>query len=302
MFKNVYNANEMYSVMMSLLKNGVETSPRDQKVKEVTGVSFRINNPRDRVITEVNRKFPVKGALAEFLWYMTQNPNIEYITPYLPHWKNYSDDGVKVNSNYGFRWGEQIPAVIEKIKKDRDTRQAVVTLYDPGFATYYGKDNVCTPDFQFLLRDNLLHLIVNARSRDAIRGECIDQFTFSYLQELVANSLGVNVGFYQVNIGSLHIYEQHFNLFDSPMTFNEDMKKDLISVDKTNLGYIQFWGDLLQYIKVEEKVESDSLLTLIKKKEIDYEKFFDGRCAILPSDTRDSVLKGIRESENLQED
>lgn len=276
MFLNVDNANDMYSTLMNLLKKrGIKTKPRGMECIELLGVSCRINRPKDRIITEINRKFPIKGAMSEFLWYMSRNSRIEYITPYLRHWENYSDDGIRVNSNYGNRWGTQIDGVIQKIRKDPDTRQGVITLYDPAFSMYYGKDNVCTPDFQFILREGLLHLIVNARSRDMIRGECIDQFTFTYLQEVVANELGAAVGFYQVNIGSLHIYKDHFNLLDEEMKFDSELKANTSTVDNTNLKYLHFYNNLLQYIQDEKIVELDSILQIVLNKKIDYEKFIE---------------------------
>ena len=156
MIINAHNANEAYMQSKKLLKNSsLESSPRGMKIKERLGVSIKILNPRDRIITEVNRNFPLKGALAEFLWYMTGNPSLSIITPYLKHWERYSDNGEVVNSNYGYQWKNQISEVIQKIKKDPDTRQAVINLYHDDFSLYYGKDNVCTPSFQFLLREGL---------------------------------------------------------------------------------------------------------------------------------------------------
>lgn len=270
-FITAYSANDAYVEMMSLLKKGsIESSPRGMKVKERLGVSVRIFNPRARIITETNRNFPLKGAIAEFLWYMSQNNQIKYITPYLKHWENYSDDSLTVNSNYGYQWKDQITNVIQKIKKDPHTRQAVITLYDSKYASYYGKDNVCTPDFQFLLRDDLLYLVVNARSRDVIRGECIDQFTFTLLQEVVANELGVDLGWYQVNIGSLHIYEDHFHLLEKPFSF--DSSNTEISPNKTYLKYSHFF-DTLQNNRHSELIEGDFVRFWAQQKNIDLNTF-----------------------------
>lgn len=270
---DAYDANDFYTQAIKVLKKtGVKTKPRDMNCIETLNVSLRIANPRKRIITIKDRKFPLRGAMAEFLWYMTQNNKIEIITPYLKHWERYSDDGITVNSNYGYQWGDQIKGIIDKIKSDRDTRQAVVSLYDKRYSHYYGKDVVCTPSFQFLLRDDLLHLIVNARSRDLIRGECIDQFTFSYLQEIVANELNVNIGFYAVNIGSLHIYEDHFNLLESTEEKEENRFFEL-----TNIKYLHFWEILLKLNKLKRTAEenniNDSIFRICKEKEIDLNHF-----------------------------
>jgi thymidylate synthase len=38
------------------------------------------------------RKFPVKGAQAEFLWYMTGNNNAKLVSKFLPNWLNYANE------------------------------------------------------------------------------------------------------------------------------------------------------------------------------------------------------------------
>jgi thymidylate synthase len=272
---DAYDANDFYLQALKILKkHGFKTKPRGMEVIELLNVSVRIISPRKRVITVKDRNFPLKGAMAEFLWYMTQNNKISIITPYLKHWERYSDDGITVNSNYGYQWEDQIKGIIEKIRRDRDTRQAVVTLYDKKYSHYYGKDNVCTPSFQFLLRDDLLHLIVNARSRDLIRGECIDQFTFTYLQEIVANELNVDIGFYAVNIGSLHIYEDHFYHLDSTEEKNENRIFEL-----TNIKYLQFWETLIKLNQLKGTAEEnniiDSIFQICKEKEINLKDFYE---------------------------
>lgn len=259
------NANDFYSQGLNLLKEkGKKLNIRGTNVIEIIGVNLEIQNPRDRIITEENRKFPLKGAMAEFLWYMTKNNKVEIITPYLKHWINFSDNGKYVNSNYGYQWRDQIHEIITKLKKDRYTRQAVITLYDRGYSHYYGKDNICTPSFQLFIRDEKLHMIVNSRSRDLIRGECIDQFTFTCLQELLANELEIEIGTYQNCIGSLHIYEDHYQLLENDKLnfLNHDFNNF-----KINMRYSNFWESL----KMED--DMDFIKKIMKEKEIDINHF-----------------------------
>ena len=257
------NANDFYEQGIKLLKDkGQKLQIRGSEVIELIGVNIKILNPRERVITEANRKFPLKGAMAEFLWYMTANNLVEIITPYLKHWINFSDDGFLVNSNYGYQWQNQVDGVINKLKNDKYTRQAVITLFDKSYSEYNGKDTVCTPSFQFLIRDERLHLIVNSRSRDIIRGECIDQFTFTCLQELIANELGIEIGTYQNCIGSFHIYSDHYHLLENKMDF-ENYYYDL----KINMKYSDFWKT------ISEEDKNDFIKNIIKSKDIDIEHF-----------------------------
>jgi len=267
---NVETANEGYKELLNLIKDeGVEYNIRGSKCKEVINVSYRINDIRRRIITEVNRKFPVRACIAEFLWYMTGDSRYAVIEPFLSAWKNYSDDFVNVNSNYGYQWQyphDQIKGIIKKIKNDSHTRQAVVCLYDKSYSEYYGKDNICTPTFQLFFRDDKLHLTVNSRSRDLIRGECIDQFTFTCLQELVANELGVEPGYYQNNIGSLHIYETHYHLLDCEPVFEKVNYEE-----KIYPKYSNFWNYIDLYHKGIER--ADFICDIVKEKKIDLGHF-----------------------------
>lgn len=60
---------------------------------------------------------------------------------------------------------------------------------------------------QFLLRDGVLHLVVNMRSNDAYSGLLHDVFAFTMLQELVARSVDAELGRYIHMVGSLHLYD-----------------------------------------------------------------------------------------------
>ena len=269
MFIQTYDANNFLLEGLKLIKErGQEIETRGTISREICGVSFRILNPRGRIISLKDRKFPLKGALAEFLWYMTLNPKVEIITPYLKHWINYSDDGESVNSNYGFCAWNQIDNIIKKLKNDVSSRQGVINLFNRDFSNYYGKDTVCTPNYQILIRDKRVHMIVNARSRDIIRGECIDQFTFTLLQEIIANELGYDVGWYQVNISSLHIYKEHYDMLDMSSSIDPDVIYDYNL--STKCFYSTFWRDI-NYV-LHNKVE-DFIGDFMQIKEIDIEHF-----------------------------
>lgn len=65
----------------------------------------------------------------------------------------------------------------------------------------------CTCTLQFLNRQDGLDLVVYMRSNDVFIGLPHDVFCFTMLQELVATSVGVDVGQYIHVVGSLHLYD-----------------------------------------------------------------------------------------------
>jgi thymidylate synthase len=203
-----------------------ESAPRGQKVKEILGASFTILNPRDRIPYISGRKFSITYMVAELIWYLSANNKTEWISKYSAFWKDISDDGVTANSAYGARLFRRHPKIaqgrldqwayiIEELKRDPDSRRAVMHLRVPDDSVDAKLDVPCTLALQFFIREGRLHQIVNMRSSDVIFGIAYDIPAFTIFQELLANELGVELGTYTHMSNSLHIYERHFDMAEN---------------------------------------------------------------------------------------
>jgi thymidylate synthase len=186
------------------------------KTKELQDYHLSFVPNYNNIITLPERKFPVKGAQAEFLWYMTGVPNANAVAKFLPNWLKFGDEQGKVNSNYGAYWKVSIPRIIDILKRDKTSRRAVMNIYHDGNEPF-GKDTPCTLTLQFLIRTDKydgidkLDLIVNMRSNDIWYGLSIDQYTNSMLHQLVLHSLqetypDLQLGWYGHSSGSMHAY------------------------------------------------------------------------------------------------
>lgn len=201
--------------------------PRGMKIKEHLGVKFVITNPRDRLLFIPERKFSLSYMMGEILWYISGNNSTEWISNYSQFWSNISDDGVTANSAYGSRifkphdricgaehdW-TQWQYVIDELKRDPDSRRAVIHIRSPKDSMLAVKDVPCTLTLQFFIRDGKLHQIVSMRSSDLIFGISYDVPAFTFFQEMLANELGVELGSYVHISNSLHVYERHFEMLD----------------------------------------------------------------------------------------
>jgi thymidylate synthase len=100
-----------------------------------------------------------------------------------------------------------------------ETRQAVCSLWRPSdlVNAFRGdkKDLPCTLTLQFILRSGKLNLIVNMRSNDVWLGLPYDAWAWCSIQQLVADALDVELGWYQHQAGSLHVYERNFEKFEA---------------------------------------------------------------------------------------
>lgn len=198
-----------YHLYDSISNNGHET--KDTKVFYNHG--FYIMNPLDNHINVDYRNWNQKYAFAEWQWYLSGNPNAELISKRAPIWCKHMDENGDVRSNYGWQWNRnsQLDKVIEKLKEDKDTRQAVISIYDGKEIDTYEYDTPCTLSIHFQIVEDKLCMSVNMRSNDLWYGFCNDQYCFSKLQELVAKKLNIPVGWYYHFSSNLHLYNNFLN-------------------------------------------------------------------------------------------
>lgn len=162
------------------------------------------------VITIRSRSLNYRFMAAEAAWILSGSNHLEDIVWAMKRYKDYSDDGVFLRGAYGPKVIDQLPYIISTLRRDINSRQAVLTIWrerpDPA-----SKDIPCTVAMQFLVRNGILHTIVTMRSWDVYWGLPYDIFTFSAIGAMVASLIPgvVALGDLHVNAGSLHLYENH---------------------------------------------------------------------------------------------
>ena len=207
--KKFETANEAYEYLQdAIIQHGTDFGD----TKALFNVGFYILNPSDNVITNKERKWNIEYARAEWQWYLTGDRNITKLGKIYgkipPIWIKMADDEGNVNSNYGHQWQRkrQLDAVVRKLKMDKDTRQACVSIYDGKEMYKYDNDTPCTYAVQFTIVNNKLDMCVTMRSNDLWYGFCNDQYQFSMLQQLVASRLDIPVGVYYHFAHNMHLY------------------------------------------------------------------------------------------------
>jgi len=223
---NVFeNFTECYLSLASQVFNEYDfiCEPRGQAIREKLGVKFTITNPRHRIPYVRVRNFSMQYMIAELLWYISGEESTSWIANYSSFWKNISDDGKTANSAYGARIFKLHPRIagssliqwdyiIDELKRDRDSRRAVIHIRSPWDSTLANLDVPCTLSLQFFIREGALHQVVNMRSSDLVLGIAYDVPAFTFFQEMLAIELGVELGTYTHVSNSLHVYEHHFTM------------------------------------------------------------------------------------------
>ena len=186
------------------------------KTIEMIGASFEADEPT--IFGKVSKEYVER----ELAWYQSKSLSVHDIPGKIPEiWKQVSDDTGYINSNYGYLvWHEnnynQFDKVVQELRQNPNSRRAVMIYNRPSMHYDYKKngmsDFICTNGVQYLIRDNVLHVVVSMRSNDLVYGYRNDFAWQDHLAELVQDKLKCISRKIIWQVGSLHVYERHFKL------------------------------------------------------------------------------------------
>ena len=203
------NATEAFDYLLDKIRlDGIDFNG----TKALFNVGFYMEDPSQKIITNKERKFSEKYAESEWLWYLSGDRSVERLGAIHgkipPIWLRMADENGNVNSNYGWQWkrNNQLYKVIAMLENNPNTRQATISIYDGKEIENYSKDTPCTYAVQFTILDNKLCMSVLMRSNDLWYGFCNDQYQFASLQQMVAESLSIETGWYYHYAHNMHLY------------------------------------------------------------------------------------------------
>jgi thymidylate synthase len=196
-------------------KSGVKTI-------ELINAVFHANE--DSIFGNVNKEYVER----ELQWYKSMSLSVNDIPGGTPQiWKQVASKDGMINSNYG--WciysednGYQFKNVLEELVSNPFSRRANMIYTRPSMHTDFNKDGmsdfICTNNVQYFIREGQLHACVFMRSNDAVFGYKNDYAWQRHVQEQLL--IGINnrlataygLGTMLWNVGSLHVYERHFDI------------------------------------------------------------------------------------------
>lgn len=201
------NVNDLWLEALEMVADGSEVKPRGITCFEQRAVQLVLLDPTRNVITIPERKLNYHFMVAEWLWMAGGLKDVETIAAYNKNIAKFSDDGKEFFGAYGPHLMRDIACVIALLKKDPDSRQAIVNIWRPEALYTPTKDVPCTLTWQFFIRHGRLEMIATMRSNDAWLGFPYDVFNFTQIQRELAVHLGVEPGPYVHQVGSFHLYE-----------------------------------------------------------------------------------------------
>ena len=186
------------------------------KMLEIVGASFIADEPT--IFGAVNEDY----VRRELEWYKSMSLNVNDIPGGPPTiWKQVAEPAGWINSNYG--WCVWSPANCRQYDYTRNelinnpnTRRAVMIYTRPSMWRDYnfnGKsDFMCTNAVQYLYRNGKLDVVVQMRSNDVVFGYRNDYAWQSHVLDELCGDTNYARGDIHWCVGSLHVYERHFNL------------------------------------------------------------------------------------------
>lgn len=243
------NANMSWAILMSdIIRGGNVVSPRGQRTKELLQKTIAVDM-RYPVVTIKDRKLSYQFMAAEALWILSGDNRVDTIEPWNKNISQFSDDGRVFFGAYGPKILNQYHYVIDKLVKDRDTRQAGLTIWRENPPDT--KDVPCTISIFFNIRKGKLNCHVFMRSSDAWLGIPYDVFNFSMLAHSVCSTYDkicgdrIEPGILYLTAASSHLYERNWDEAKFILSSNYDW-----SSNPTPDGMSKAGSNLLELLSI----------------------------------------------------
>lgn len=246
-----------------VMNNSEWKESRDGKVKEILDFKTQILNPYRRLVGCKARCENPFFLLAEAMWIFDGRKDLRFLSHFNSNMRNFSDDGKVFHAPYGFRlrhWGvfsrdkfcqdnlhaaqgyDQIDDAVKIFSNDPNSRQVVLSIWNPDFDLgVKSRDIPCNDVVMFKIRNGKLITTVQNRSNDLHWGLPTNVFQFSFLSEMLAACLGIELGTQTHNSQSLHVYQ--WNKIAAVMQSSE-VETDLYDISEERKIDFNFLHDI----------------------------------------------------------
>lgn len=205
----VHNGRDGYKqILTKVLDHGVKVTARQQVTRDLGHTTIVLQSPYDALPIGLGRNLDPRIAAVEAVQLIGGFADETMVTRVAPNLMKYANKGI-LHGSYGRRIGHQLQTALRKIENDYETRQAVITLWDPWLDNILAmNDYPCTVGMQLRVVNDELCMNVVMRSNDVWLGLPYDMFQFTQLQITAARVLGILPGLYHHTAFSLHLYDR----------------------------------------------------------------------------------------------
>jgi len=211
LFREVWEMGHI--VHPNSMQNKVVKDDEQFSTKEITNYSYcltRLHKVDFLFFADERAKEWAKAEFAERVSFDYKNPGEAWkIRKEL--WEQFLNRQGEFDYAYNKRMKISLHAVINELERNPDSRQAIISIWDPKIDVY-GLGGItrvpCSIYYQILVRDGKVNIIYNQRSADVVTHFGNDVYLAFKLMEYVAHAIGIKPGHLFHNIGSLHAYKK----------------------------------------------------------------------------------------------
>ena len=241
------SANELWIRAVEALRgdSGIHIQPsRAGDTREILHAALTLRNPRNRWVTMRRPAMNPAFALAEVFWILGGRRDAKFLTYFNRSLHQHSGNAACLHGAYGYRLRhhfkfDQLERAFEALRNNPNSRQVVLQIWDAkadlplADGVPRDSDIPCNTQAILKVRDGKLEWLQVMRSNDIFLGLPHNLVQFTFLQEVLAGWLQIDVGQYHHVSDSLHLYERD-QVSIEPATAQLDSATDNFSLPKSD--------------------------------------------------------------------
>ena len=165
------------------------------------------------------KKLHLRSIVHELLWFLKGETNVGYLREHgVTIWDEWADANGDLGPVYGKQWRrwatpdgrviDQVAEVIERIKRDPDSRRLIVSAWNVAEIPQMALAP-CHALFQFYVANGRLSCQLYQRSADIFLGVPFNIASYALLTQMVAQVCDLGVGDFVHTLGDAHLYSNH---------------------------------------------------------------------------------------------
>jgi len=213
---------------------------------ELLHAAICIENSRQRWISCRKPPMNIAFALVEVIWIVRGRNDSAFLNYFNSKLPQFAGNEPTYSGAYGWRLKRrfrmnQLHRTYETLKRNPDSRQAVLQIWDPRLdlpksnGAPRSQDIPCNLSACLKVRNGKLEWLQTMRSNDMFRGLPHNIVQFTTLQEIMAGWLGVEPGAYHHLSDSLHLYRVDVDQIEigaSSVQNNDDLRLEKWASDR----------------------------------------------------------------------
>lgn len=231
--------------------------------KAIPGAHFQLDLSKGFPLLSL-RKLPLKIFVAEQIWFLRGENDPAWLRPFTKIWDDFIEEDGKVTS-YGYRWRkhfgrDQLGELIKHLKEKPGSRHGVVIAWDPkddGLTAKPKKNVPCLFAFTVNVIGGKVCLHNLIRSQDVFLGLPHDVAGFAFLQHVIAQELGLPVGFYSHSISNAHFYSDQYEAAKELIKRKNKIQKEVLlklpanTLKRAETGDTSIIDEIVEQMKVQ---------------------------------------------------